>query len=210
MQRVKRFWYVFAVVVLALSLLLGFRMSGPLHSSHSSGSTRPRSNTTPVKTPHAESNTKAQFQQSSETLLIPAIGVNAPIEPVGTLASGAMAVPVHQPWDGVGWYQNGPRPGEQGSAVIDGHLDRPGGAPAVFWRLQNVQKGDIVLVVHSGLPSLRFQVRKIAVYQPATAPLQQIFENRSGTFLNLITCAGTWMPDIHQTTLRLVVYTVKI
>lgn len=207
-QRAKRFWYVFAVIVLAFSLLLGFHVSSPVHTPHPSGSTRARSNTTPVKTPRAESSRKVQPLQS--TLVIPAIGVNAPIEPVGTLSSGAMAVPVHRPWDGVGWYQNGPRPGEQGSAVIDGHLDRPGGAPAVFWRLRNVQKGDLVLVVHPGLPTLRFQVQQIAVYQPTTAPLQQIFENHSGTFLNLITCAGTWMPDIHQTTLRLVVYTVQI
>jgi len=210
MQRVKRFWYIFAVLVLALSLLLGFRMSHLLVSSHLLGSTHLRSSMTPVTTPQPESSTKTQLLQPSGTLVIPAIGVNAPIEPVGTLASGAMAVPIHRPWDGVGWYQYGPRPGEQGSAVIDGHLDRPGGGPAVFWRLQKVQRGDLVLVVHPGKPTLRFQVRKTVVYQPATAPLQQIFENHSGTFLNLITCAGTWMPASHQTTLRLVVYTVQI
>ena len=210
MQRVKRFWYVFAVVVLALSLLLGFGVSHLLLSSHPSGSTRLRSSTTPATTPQPEGSTQAQLLHPSGTLVIPAISVNAPIEPVGTLSSGAMAVPIHRPWDGVGWYQYGPRPGEQGSAVIDGHLDRPGGAPAVFWRLQKVQRGDLVLVVYPGKPTLRFQVRKIAVYQPATAPLQQIFENHSGTFLNLITCAGTWMPSSHQTTLRLVVYTVQI
>ena len=48
MQRVKRFWYVFAVVVLALSLLLGFRVSRLLLSSHPSDSTRPRSSTIDV------------------------------------------------------------------------------------------------------------------------------------------------------------------
>ena len=39
------------------------------------------------------------------------------------------------------------------------------------------------------------------------APLQDIFGNRGGTYLNLITCAGDWIPSQHQTTLRLVVYT---
>ncbi len=81
MRRVKRFWYVFAVVVLALSLLLGCRVSRLLLSSHPSGSTRPRSSTTPVTTPHSKTSTKAQLLHLSGTLVIPAIGVNAPIEP---------------------------------------------------------------------------------------------------------------------------------
>lgn len=211
MQRVRRFWYIFAVFILALSLLLGFRVSSILLASHTSGSTRPINSNTSVKTPpHPEGSTQAQLPQQLGTLVIPSIGVNAPIEPVGRLPDGAMAVPVHKQWDGVGWYQYGPRPGELGSAVIDGHLDRPGGSPAVFWRLQELHVGDFVLVVNPGKHTLRFQVRRIAAYQPAAAPLQQIFENDSGTFLNLITCAGTWIPRLHQTTLRLVVYTVPM
>jgi len=208
MQRVRRFWYVLAGVILAFSLLLGFRVSGLLLTSHTSGSTRPRSSTPPGTTPpHPEASTQARLPQQPGTLVIPSIHVNAPIEPVGRFPDGAMAVPVHKQWDGVGWYEYGPRPGEPGSAVIDGHLDRPGGSPAVFWRLQEVHVGDLVLVVTPGKHTLRFRVRRIAAYQPAAAPLQQIFENHLGTFLNLITCAG-WIPRLHQTTLRLVVYTV--
>ncbi len=211
MQRVRRFWYVFAGVILALSLLLGFRVSGLLLSSHPSGPTRSRSSA-PLGTasPHPEASTQVQLTQQLGTLVIPSIRVNAPIESVGRFPDGTMAVPVHKQWDGVGWYQDGPRPGEPGSAVIDGHLDRPGGSPAVFWRLHELHVGDIVLVVTPGKHTLRFQVRRIAAYQPAVAPLQQIFENHAGTFLNLITCAGTWLPRLHQTTLRLVVYTVLL
>ena len=54
------------------------------------------------------------------------------------LSDGDLAVPTQNPWDGVGWYQYGPYPGARGSAVIDGHLDRPGGYPAVFWRLHQI------------------------------------------------------------------------
>src|SRR5690242_10335905 len=60
-------------------------------------------------------------------LSVPSIGINAPIEQVGTLANGDMATPAQNPWIDGGWYSNGPHPGEKGSAVIDGHLDRPGG-----------------------------------------------------------------------------------
>ena len=140
-------------------------------------------------------------------LLIPAIGVNASIEDVSVTPAGDLAVPQQHPWEDVGWYAAGARPGEQGSAVIDGHLDRPGGSPAVFWYLRNMRVGDAVMVVDATGKTLKFHVREIGFYPPQDAPIQQIFGNDTGTYLNLITCAGDWIPSQHQTTLRLVVYT---
>ena len=140
-------------------------------------------------------------------LSVPSIGINAPIEQVGILANGDMATPIRNPWVDAGWYSNGPHPGEPGSAVIDGHLDRPGGFPAIFWYLRDVHAGDAVYVTEKNGQQVRFHVTHIAYYTPQDAPLQDIFGNRSGTYLNLITCAGDWIPDQHQTTLRLVVYT---
>ena len=143
-------------------------------------------------------------------LLIPDISVDAPIEPVETNADSSMAVPHLNEWTGVGWYADGPYPGDQGSAVIDGHLDRPGGFPAVFWNLRLLHPGNIVKVETPGQPTVQFRVTRIAAYKPAKAPLSAIFDNLQGHFLNLITCSGYWIPAIHQTTERLVVYTTMI
>ncbi|RAQ98308.1 class F sortase [Thermogemmatispora tikiterensis] len=143
-------------------------------------------------------------------LRIPAIGVDAIVEAVGVTASGELEVPVRQPWDDVGWYRLGPRPGERGSAVIDGHLDRPGGAPAVFWRLRELKPGDVVQVLDTQGEWWSFRVHALAYYPPTQAPLQQIFADTSGHYLNLITCAGDWIASEHQTQLRLVVYTTLI
>jgi LPXTG-site transpeptidase (sortase) family protein len=143
-------------------------------------------------------------------LLIPSINVDAPIEPVETNADGSLAVPSINVWTGVGLYADGPYPGEAGSAVIDGHLDRPGGFPAVFWNLRLLHKGDIVKVATPGQATVQFRVTQVASYTPAAAPLSAIFDNANGHFLNLITCSGRWIPAIHQTTLRLVVYTSLI
>ena len=139
-------------------------------------------------------------------LIIPAIAINASVEDVGTQANADLATPSHNPWIDVGWYNLGPKPGERGSSVIDGHLDRPGGYPAVFWYLRNLHVGDEVLVKNSSGKTLRFQVTRIEYYAPQDAPIQDIFGNLGGTFLNLITCAGDWIPSQHQTNLRLVVY----
>ncbi len=143
-------------------------------------------------------------------LIIPAIGINAFVEPVGIRPNGEMATPTLNPWDDVGWYKEGPHPDERGSAVIDGHLDRPGGYPAVFWRLRQIQVGDEVLVKNGGGKTLHFRVTRITYYSPQEAPIQDIFGNGGGTFLNLITCAGDWIPSEHQTKLRLVVYSVLV
>jgi len=140
-------------------------------------------------------------------LIIPAIAINAPIESVGTQPNADLATPTRDPWQDVGWYNLGPQPGERGSAVIDGHLDRPGGYPAVFWNLRDLHVGDEVLVKNSSGKTLRFQVTRIELYPPQDAPIQDIFGNWGGTYLNLITCAGDWITSQHQTNLRLVVYT---
>ena len=140
-------------------------------------------------------------------LIIPAIAINAQVEWVATQPSGDLATPTQNPWEDVGWYNLGPHPGERGSAVIDGHLDRPGGYPAVFWRLRDLHIGDEILVMNTSGKTLHFQVTRIAFYTPQDAPIQDIFGNWGGTYLNLITCAGDWIPSQHQTNLRLVVYT---
>ncbi len=140
-------------------------------------------------------------------LLIPAIGVNAPIEQVGIDSNGDLGTPSASPWTDTGWYVNGPRPGEKGSAVIDGHLNRPGNTPAVFWRLYELRAWDEADVIDSNGKKLRFRVTDVEYYTPQNAPYQLIFGNNSGKYLNLITCAGDWIPSQHQTTQRLVVYT---
>lgn len=153
---------------------------------------------------------QTSVQANPVRLVIPSIGVNASVETVGILNNGDLATPTHNPWEGVGWFVSGPRPGESGSAVIDGHLDRPGGYPAVFWNLRNMQVGATVMVITANGKTLSFRVTRVTLYPPQAAPIQEIFGNASGTYLNLITCAGDWIPSQHQTTLRLVVYTTLI
>ena len=195
--------------VLISAVLLFLVACGSINTAHEASLVEPPERTgpdvanvrplTPTQTPVDE--------LQPVTLGVPSVGINSFIEPLGTLPNGDMATPTQNPWVDSGWYSAGPHPGEQGSAVIDGHLDRPGGAPAVFWYLRNIHAGDAVYVTEKNGAQLRFHVTHIAYYAPQDAPLQDIFGNRSGTYLNLITCAGDWIPDQHQTTLRLVVYT---
>lgn len=167
--------------------------------------TRAAPHPAPVGQPKAASSAALPLR-----LVIPAIAVNAAVERVGIVANGDLATPTIHPWDDVGWYDLGTIPGERGSAVIDGHLDRPGGYPAVFWNLHYLHSGDLVTVIETRGETLRYRVTQVAFYTPQAAPLQDIFGNNGGYYLNLITCAGDWIPSQRQTTLRLVVYTQLI
>lgn len=80
------------------------------------------------------------------TLSIPRVGVRAPIVGVGRKANGAMQTP--DPGQ-VGWYRNGPKPGDPGPAVLVGHVDTRTG-PDVFHRLGRLRPGDEILVGRPG------------------------------------------------------------
>ena len=122
-------------------------------------------------------NMHLQVQSASPyRLIISSIGIDTAVETVGVLHDGDLATPSLNPWDDVGWYNAGPRPGEVGSAVIDGHLDRPGGSPAVFWNLRDLHVGDSVMIVDSVGHTVRFRVTRIALYRPQQAPVLKILE----------------------------------
>ena len=136
-------------------------------------------------------------------LRIPALGLMTAIEPVG-LRAGAMDVPTNV-WH-VGWFHLGPRPGDVGNAVIDGHLDSTTG-PAIFLDLHNLRVGDRIYVTDRAGIERGFVVTDLHSYRLTDAPLARIFGPTTGRHLNLITCSGTWQAWEHLYDQRLVVYT---
>lgn len=213
MKSGRRYWYALCAFAV-LFVLIGLAVAGWIWSSSNAGvkSTHRRGDVALAQSDDEQTATieaKNSWSQGAR-LIIPSLHIESSIEAVGVLPDGSMAVPTHNQWDDVGWYANGPVPGEKGSAVIDGHLDRPGGAPAVFWRLHELHTGDSVMVKTRDGKTLHFRVTMLQTYEPQQAPLATIFGNNSGRYLNLITCAGQWIPAQHQTTHRLVVYTTLV
>jgi len=143
--------------------------------------------------------------KSKNTLNIPSLGTKAKIEAVGLTATGNMNAPVNA--KKVGWYKFGPRPGQIGNAVIDGHLDTYTTSSGVFKNLNQLKTGDDVYVATAQNQMLHFKVNHAETYNAADAPLQTIFGSSDKAHLNLITCTGAWDPKSHQYTQRLVVYT---
>jgi Sortase domain len=148
-------------------------------------------------------------------LVIPALHIDAPVMAVGATTNGVMDAPtskaVHSTyWSSVFWYDLGAAPGQNGNAVIAGHVNRVGGDPAIFWTLSSLVPGETFTVVTSDGHSLHFVVNRVVAY-PANAPSKQtisaVFGPTTGHHLNLITCSGVWTGNGYDQ--RLVVFTTQ-
>lgn len=139
---------------------------------------------------------------------VPKINVDAALEPVGLTSGGALAVPKSP--TNAGWYNMGPRPGEEGSSVIDGHFGRwKNGAPAVFDNLNKLHKGDKLYIEDEKGVTTAFVVRESRRYDP-NAEATEVFGSSDGkSHLNLITCEGTWNATTKSYSDRLVVFADK-
>ncbi|QQS19762.1 class F sortase [Candidatus Saccharibacteria bacterium] len=139
-------------------------------------------------------------------LQIPKIQVDSQVKYVGLTKNGIMDMPANV-YD-LGWYKHGVLPGNEGTAVIAGHLDGLRGQPGVFSNLNKLAKGDSIIVIESNGLSVTFVVSEIRHY-PENAQPDEVFNSTSGSHLNLITCAGNWDSTGLSFEQRLVVFADK-
>lgn len=141
-------------------------------------------------------------------LKIPSISADIHIEYVGLTSDGAMDVPKDQ--TNGGWFFLGPRPGENGSAVIAGHYGWKNSKSSAFDNLYKLQEGDTLYVEDNKGESISFIVREIRSYNPE-ADASDVFNSDDGkSHLNLITCDGLWNKVFKSYSKRLVVFTDKV
>ncbi|MFA5933826.1 MAG: class F sortase [Candidatus Paceibacterota bacterium] len=143
-----------------------------------------------------------------ERIIIPTIGVDATIEHVGLTSGGEMDVPKGP--ENAAWFNLGPRPGEKGSSVIDGHSGWKNNIPAVFDSLYKLKKGDKVYIKNDMGVTTTFVVREFRTFNPK-ADASSVFGSNDGlAHLNLITCEGIWNNITKSSSERLVVFTDKV
>ena len=143
-------------------------------------------------------------------IIIPKLGIDTDVQLVGITEKGNMAVPTN--FTDTGWYKYGTLPGEEGSAVIAGHETDGLSRPAIFGRLSELEPGDEFYIVREDGKKLTFIVKReeIIPYDIKGQKLEEIFNLKGGRYLNLITCAGEWLPEAKTNDKRLVTYTEMI
>ena len=122
---------------------------------------------------------------------IPAIGVDARVIPLGLNPDQTIQVPKNLA--DTGWFRPGPEPGEQGAAVIVGHLDSTRGA-GVFFRLHDLRPGNVITVHLRGGSRVRFVARSMIRVSKNHFPTRRVYARTPQPTLRLITCAGRLNP----------------
>ena len=126
---------------------------------------------------------------------VPAIGVDSELMDLGLQDDGTLEVPP----DGfpAGWFTGAPTPGEQGPAVLAGHVDW-GGEPGVFWALRDVVAGDEITVSRADGSSAVFRVTEVGQYDKDAFPTAAVYADLDHAGLRLITCGGDFDSAAHS------------
>lgn len=199
----KRPMYVLPIIVLVLvSCLVSFDLGNPPVEG-----SKPLQSAIPVKSSEASPKPDPNNAGLPARLMIPKLNLNAAVDNVGLTSSGDLDVPKNPA--NAGWYAQGPRPGENGSAVIDGHFGWEDGKPAAFDSLHKLQKGDQLQVEDKNGSVTYFVVRELRKFGPNELALEIFKSSDDRAHLNLITCSGTWNKAQKSYSERLVVFADK-
>jgi hypothetical protein len=140
---------------------------------------------------------------------VPAIGVHAPVVPLGLQRDGMMAVPPMNKAQETSWYKYGPTPGEVGPAIIVGHVDSKTG-PAVFYRLGEVKPGTKVQITRKDGTRPVFEVYRLERVAKAHFPTARVYGQVRHPAMRLITCGGRFNAATGHYLDNIIVYANRI
>jgi sortase (surface protein transpeptidase) len=123
------------------------------------------------------------------TLIIPALGIRTSVGTLGLLPDHEVMVPTNT--HTVGWYRDGPTPGQMGSAVILGHVDSYQG-PGTFFYLKDLKAGDPITLDLANGAVTHFVVTKVVQYAKTSFPDRLVYGSHGFRALQLVTCGGTF------------------
>ncbi|MFE4482291.1 class F sortase, partial [Kitasatospora sp. NPDC056789] len=192
-------------LVLGTSLALSGRETPVVRvetSGHGTGADTPAaapgSPGAPATTGTAPTAPKPYASSPPTRLLVPSVGVDAPVTDLGLNPDGTVEVPPADRGEEVGWYRNGPTPGEAGPAVLIGHYDTVHG-PAVFKQLPKLRPGDLIRIRRADGGTVDFKVRELLQAAKDRFPTEQVYGDTPAPALRLITCGGRIGSDGHWT-----------
>ncbi|MFD9029937.1 class F sortase [Streptomyces sp. NPDC059567] len=126
-------------------------------------------------------------------IAVPAITIEAPVLGLGLDSSGRLGTPPADDPRIVGWYKDGPTPGERGTAIVVGHRDTRTG-PAIFLDLDSLTPGNTVRVARADGRVAVFTVDKVRTYTKEQFPDREVYGSTGRPELRLLTCGGAFDP----------------
>jgi len=212
MRHRSRKWWVLAAALLLIGtgcLVVGLRghqhpLAGPVASRTMPPASGGGTGVTPSTAAPPITVAPVVARSAPVELRIPAIALTVSLSSLGLNADGTVQVPtdIQQP----GWYRLGPSPGQEGSAVILGHVDSYQG-PAVFFHLRSLVAGDQVDVSLADGVTAQFKVTSVSMYLKTSFPDQEVYASHGYSALQLVTCGGTFDTHTGHYLSNVVVYT---
>ncbi|MCA2224467.1 class F sortase [Nonomuraea sp. NPDC052129] len=133
-----------------------------------------------------QATTKSAGSVVPESIDIPSIEVEAPLMKLGLSKDGEVELPPYEKPKMAGWYTGSAVPGDKGASVIIGHVDTKT-APAVFFKLRQVRKGEIVKVERSDGKVVKYKVDSVEQVSKDHFPAKRVYIEDG---LKLVTCGG--------------------
>ncbi|MGH3305880.1 MAG: sortase domain-containing protein [Streptosporangiaceae bacterium] len=134
-------------------------------------------------------------------VIVPSIGVNAPVMQLGLcpttrpdedcsgVQSGGLATPLLNAQNLAGWWSGGYAPGQDGPAVIVGHVNSAQAGNLVFANLDKLAAGAAIEITPG---NLWFTVVGTQEVGKGNFPTQQVYGKTPGPTLRLVTCGGSF------------------
>ena len=138
-------------------------------------------------------------------IVIPAIGVNAPVTHLDLNSNGTIQVPPLSDHNLAGWYDRSVTPGAKGTSVILGHVDDYAGA-SVFYNIKNLRKGEAIDIVRGDGTTAVFSVDGVQKATKTNFPTSDVYGNVPYPALRLVTCGGPFDAQTGEYLDSIVVY----
>ncbi|MFD5270609.1 class F sortase [Streptomyces sp. NPDC058335] len=159
----------------------------PANSSRATPRISPRAKTKPKATPKTAP--RPLPRSRATTLRVPSLGIEAPVIGLRVGRDRELETPPLDKPKLVGWYRDGPTPGERGTAIAVGHRDTRTG-PAVFAALAEVAPGSRIEARRADGRTAVYTVDRVKVFDKDRFPDKEVYGPRKRPELRLLTCGG--------------------
>jgi LPXTG-site transpeptidase (sortase) family protein len=137
-----------------------------------------------------------------EKVDIPSLDLEAPLMRLGMTGDGEVELPPYEKPKMAGWFEHSAVPGDKGASVIIGHVDTKT-APAVFYKLRQLRKGQLVKVERSDGKVAQYKVESVEQVSKDRFPTERVYIDDG---LKLVTCGGTFDYKKHEYVDNVIVY----
>lgn len=122
-------------------------------------------------------------------LVIPSLEIDDDLIELFVDESGTMGVP--ETATEIGWWEDGPAPGEPGGSLIAAHVNLDG-SDGAFANLDDMEIGETIVVDREDGTTATYQVASVEQFAKDDFPDERVYTYEGPTRLHLVTCGGAF------------------